>query len=344
MKLDKFKELLIKKAEGDPHLQILIKYAREDFLLENIIESLEKMARASQQRNANFAVQHFGSEMDPDLHPDMIRDALSHHATQYKSALNNKNNKVANKHADQIFKYMHMINKLTDDGGVDHTNGSLKVEAVDPKPWERNHYQNKNAAGKFSTNTKGWSRGGLTSDYSWLQQAPHDSHRKEISVHGHNGAYPLEQIKVNGKYLHIGDHDDTTNTFESHPLDNHPIMSHYKKAPKDFNEENYNKYLDSVDKYHDEEGHMDAYFDKHEALQNKDPEAYAARGINPSEPIHAAVENPLSLEEPQKKLTSEPTVVEKPAQSKNDKLDLSGIDEKAIPADLMARLKERGLV
>ena len=109
MRIDKFKELLIKKAGDNKHLQTLIKYARDEFLLDNILESLEKMARISQHRNSNFAVKNFGSEIDPELHPNMFHDALSHHASQYKSALKNGNKTVANKHMDQFFKYMHFL-------------------------------------------------------------------------------------------------------------------------------------------------------------------------------------------------------------------------------------------
>jgi len=337
MRIDKFKELLIKKAGDNRSLQTLIKYARDEYLLENIIESLEKMARISQHRNANFAVKNFGSEIDPELHPNMFHDALSHHASQYKSALKNKNNDVANQHAGQIFKYMHLLHKLTDDGGIDHTGGHLKVDAIDPKPWERSHYSEENGRSS-STNTKGWARS--MKDYSWLQSAPHHSYKKEVKTHGHNGAYPLEQIKVNDKYLHIDDIDESTGKYEPHPLDHHPILSHYKKPSKDFSEDHYNDYLSSVDKYHDEDGHMDAYFDKHEALSQKDPEAYSARGSKVSDPVHDPHPTPLSLEDEIAEAVSEDKPTAEPAA--DVKPNVKGIDLSKLPPDLIAKLKEGG--
>ncbi len=335
MRIDKFKELLIKKAGDNKHLKTLIKYARDEFLLDNILESLEKMARISQHRNSNFAVKNFGSEMDSELHPNMFHDALSHHASQYKSALNNKNDSVANQHAGQIFKYMHLLHKLTDDGGIDHTGGSMKVEAIDPKPWERSYYSEESGRSS-STNTKGWARS--MKDYSWLRGAPHGSYKKEVKTHGHNGAYPLEQIKINDKHIHIDDIDEHTGKYEPHPFDHHPVMSHYKKPAKDFSEDHYDEYLGHVDKYHDEGGHMDAYFDKHEALQQKDPDAYGLRGSKVSDPIHEAVETPLSLEDEIAEAVSE----EKGEAPAEVKPNLKGVDLSKLPPDLLAKLKEGG--
>ena len=40
MKLDNFKELLNKKAEDNPNLQLLIKYMRDEYLVDHVIESL----------------------------------------------------------------------------------------------------------------------------------------------------------------------------------------------------------------------------------------------------------------------------------------------------------------
>ena len=44
MKITSFKELLLKKAEGDSSLQSLIKMTKDSFFSEHIVEILEKMA------------------------------------------------------------------------------------------------------------------------------------------------------------------------------------------------------------------------------------------------------------------------------------------------------------
>lgn len=280
MRLKNFKELLSKKADGNPNLQLLIKYMRDDFLIEHTIESLEKMAAIYSKKNPNHAVMHFGTHMDPETEGDMFHDALSHHASHYKAALATGNDKIADSHMKKIFQLNHLADKLTRDGLNDHSNGKLKVEAVDPKPWERSGYANTNAAGKFSTDTKGWGRHG--SDYSFLRGAPHESYSKETDVHGHKDAYPLEEMKVNGKYIDIQD-VDPSNKHVDHPFDSHPIMSHYKDSPKEHTSDNHAKYLAAHDDFHDEGGGVDKYFDH---VESRDPAKHASRGSVKSSPVH----------------------------------------------------------
>lgn len=290
MKLDNFKELLSKKAEGNPNLQLLIKYIRDDYLTEHVVESLEKMARIYSKKNPNHAVMHFGTHMDPETEGNMIHDALSHHASHYKAALDTGNEKLADSHMKKIFQMMHMSDKLTRDGLNDHSGGKLNIEAIDPKPWERGGYSNKNAQGKFSTDTKGWGRHG--SDYSWLRNDPHESYGKETDVHGHKGAYPLEEIKVNGKHIHI-DPVESPGSHVEHPFDTHPIMSHYKASPKAHTADTHSKYLELHDAYNDEGGGVDKYFDM---VESRDPEAHAARGSVKSEPIHTKQQAASSID------------------------------------------------
>lgn len=287
MKLDSFKELLVKKAEGNPSLELLIKYMRDDFLVDHVVESLEKMAQFYSKKNPNHALLHFGENMDPGTEPEMIHDALSHHASHYKSALDSGNKGLADQHMRKIFEIQHMGDKLTRDGLNDHTKGKLKLEAVDVKPWERSKYSEMNDAGKFKTDTKGWARHG--SDYSFLRDAPHESYKKEVKAHGHNKAYPLEEMSVNGKPIHIED-VDAKGKFVPHPFDEHPIMSHYNRSPKEHTEEHQSKYIDSHEQFGNDG--INKYFDMVDA---RDPAAHAARGSVKSGPIHADV-NGLDLD------------------------------------------------
>lgn len=279
MKLNSFKELLLKKAEDNQNLQLLIKYMREDFLVDHVVESLEKMAAIYSKKNPNHAVLHFGANMDHETEPDMVYDALSHHASHYKAALASGNEGLADKHMRKIFEINHMADKLTRDGLNDHSGGKLKVEAVDPKPWERAKYADMNEAGKFKTDTKGWARHG--SDYSWLRDAPHDSYKKEIKTHGHSKAYPLEEISVNGKPIHIDDEIQSSGKFVDHPFDSHPIMSHYSRSPKEHTPELHGSYMQEHDDFHNE--HINKYFDMIDA---RDPAKHAARGQTKSAPVH----------------------------------------------------------
>ena len=82
MKLKGFKELLAKKTD-DPFLLNTLEYIQDDQLLVHVVESLEKMARSKHRGDAaNLALRDFGVEMDPEHEPNMIHDALSHHASR----------------------------------------------------------------------------------------------------------------------------------------------------------------------------------------------------------------------------------------------------------------------
>jgi len=286
MKLDNFKELLLKKSVDNENLQLLIKYMRDDYLLDHVVESLEKMAASYSKKNPNASVKDFATNMN-NFKSGMIHDALSHHASHYKAALESGNNKVADDHMRQIFKTMHLADKITKDGVTDHTGGRLKIEAVDPKPWERSAYTNKNDAGKFKTDTQGWKRHGSNINYDWLRQAPHESYKDEVSRHGHNKAYPLEEIKVNGKYLDIDSVEDPSSN-SSHPFDSHPIFQHYNESPSSHNSEKKSKYLEAREKFHnDSEGGKAQYRAK---LANMSKEDYANRGSNKADAVHKDVE------------------------------------------------------
>ena len=302
MKLDNFRELLLKKS-ADPELENMIRFVREDVLADIMVESLEKMARAKHKGDAaNFALRDFGLEMDHEHEPKMIHDALSHHASQYKAALKDGRGELANSHAKQIFKIVDMA-----DQAQKHSHGKLDVQAVSPHAWERNGKQDRlteddapvrrgnKTAGQFRTDTKGWRYKGK--DYSFLQQAPHDSYGNEVSKHGHMEAYPMEHIRINGKHLDIKDVPvEELKGHESHPFDHHPIMEHYSKPASKRTAEDDQKYISSKEAYHDSR-YMQSYFDKHEQMESSDPEGYASRGSKPSDPVHAKVE-PLNLDKP----------------------------------------------
>lgn len=352
MKLDNFRDLLLKKCE-DSSLKNLIQFAREDLLTELVFESLEKMADAKHKGDtANVALRNFGSEMDHETHPDMVRDALGHHATRYKAAVAGDRKDLANAHAKQFFNIVNLAQKAQK-----HSDGKLDVSAVSPHAWERNSKTNqydadhpmvaagKRSPGDFVTDTKGWSYSGK--DYSFLQDAPHESYVKEIRRHGHNDAYPMQETRINGKHITVDDMDPSElKGYESHEFDHHPIMEHGKQHAGKRSPEDDARY-DSETMAYDDSPHMDKYFDRHDAMKEADPEGYAARGSKASDPVHKETGSPLDISRDE--TVKEPTPKEKAAETvktkskpKMSEEDFSShISNSDIPDDIKASILAR---
>lgn len=296
---------------------------KDDFLVDHIVESLEKMASSYSKKNPNHAVMHFGTHMDEHTEGEMFHDAMSHHASAYKAALDAGDESTADRHMSQIHKMMHMSDKLTRDGLNDHSHGKLRVEAIDPKPWERSHHSKtkmeedgktpkKNSKGGhiFTTDTKGWARQNRNHNYGYLRGAPHESHRGEVTAHGHNKAYPLHEIKVNDKHIHIDDDHAFDGSYQEHPFDSHPIMSHYNTSPKSHDSLKHDDYLKAHDEFHAEGGGLDSYYDMTDL---RDPEAHAARGSIKHPGVHKEIDG-LSLEKPTKETKEAPAAVSPKAE------------------------------
>jgi hypothetical protein len=296
--LDSFRELLVKKSDRDPNLQTLVKLVKEDALLDIVMESLEKMARAGHKGDsANLAIRDFGLEMDPELEPTMIHDAVSHHASRYKAALkhlkdNPDDQKVKdafNHHAGEIFKLVNMAEKTQK-----HTHGKLDISAPSPHAWERNIKPDqfnenskpvlagKKKVGQFVTDTKGWNyKGGYKDNgFEFLTQPPHPAYTAEAQKQGWGeGAYPMEKIKVNDKHLNINDNisRDDLISHQPHEFDAHPIMDHYHISPSKRTPEQDSAYMEKHDEFH--QNIPDSWWDKHESMSED-------HGKNMSAPVH----------------------------------------------------------
>lgn len=295
MSLHSFRELLIKKA-GDSSLENLIYFLKEDFLADMVIESLEKMANAKHKGDsANVPVRDFGVEMDPETEPNMIHDALSHHASHYKAAVKANRSDLANQHAKQIFRLTDLAQKTQK-----HSGGKLHIEAVPVQPWERSGNTKTLTAdskpvqagnrkiGEFVTNTKGWGHRG--NNYDFLKQAPHESYGDEVKKHGHNKAYPIEHMRVNGKYLDISDvPENELKGYKEHPFDKHPIMNHFEDPASKRSPEADAQYRKEHSDYQSSP-HMDEYFNSQEAREAKSPGSSETRGKAPSSPVHDEIE------------------------------------------------------
>lgn len=325
MKLNAFRELLLRKAQNDPNLSALVKYAREDIIADHVLEALEKMARARHKGDAaNFAVRHFATEMDPETEPHMLREGIGHHVSRYKAALGQGRQDLANRHAKSAFNLMNLA-----DTSQKHSGGKMSIDYVPTQPWERTKYTEKYAAdhpkvqegkykpGDFTTKTKGLNYAVRGNDFSFLQNAPHEAYSSEVKRHGHNKAYPFEQVRVNGKYIPIEDVKDLKG-YEEHPMDKHPIMSHFHESPQSRTPERDQEYVQQHEKYYTQDPHVENFYNKQGEHEAADPEAYAQRGAKASDPVHGDVEGldtskaPAAQEKPAtetpsgKSATSEP--------------------------------------
>lgn len=228
MELKGFREILLKKAEGNTTLQTLIAYAKDDILVDKVIEALEKMARpnASMGRGANAAVVAFANQLkNKDV--GMMHDALGHHVSHYKAALKaaqdpgtdpNKiatHRKVADQHLNKIVPLMHLAGRA-----APHSGGSLALDYVPTEGWETNYTRlDRNPMnGKLQEGTKGLGRRPKSTkrnphhesdpkhaelkaqghnpygvpDYRYLEMPPHPGH-PDFKSTTHEGGYPFEE-------------------------------------------------------------------------------------------------------------------------------------------------------
>lgn len=289
MSLQNFRDLLLEKA-NDPSVCDLIKSFTDAELNSLLVDALEKSRSSFKGADAGYAIKKFGADFNEGI-DTLARDALSHHASRYKAALKANRPDIANKHMD---KYMQTLNVL--DKASPHSDGNIKVHYVDPKPWERNVYQErkKDDPTSFSTDTRGLNRTGA----KWheaLTRAPHEAYSSEIEGHGYAKAYPLEKNKVNDKYIHIKDIDPSTiSSFEGHPFDEHPVFK-YMSTPKNLTAEQHAernmRHDEEVNDYMDKHGErLGNILDEHETQKAENPDEYHKRHNMESSQVHDDVE------------------------------------------------------
>jgi hypothetical protein len=300
--LKSFKELLLRKTD-DESLRTLIKMAADEVLADQLLESLQKMAtNRSAGSHANLAIRDFGTEMDPELEPSMIREALGHHASRYKAALGSGDSKTANDHASQFFKILDMIHKVQP-----HSHGKLQAETVDVKPWERTHgsrsetfaqrmardpeyakdnpvTRGKKLPHQFVNDTVGFSFQPKGNDWSFLQNDPHAAYSAETTKHGHVGPYPMEHTKINGKFIPIEDIENVHDGKKNHPFDQHPILQHYSESVKSRTPERENQYLNERDAYMSSP-HIGHHLEHQQDLISSGQRE--SRGLQPGPAVHA---------------------------------------------------------
>ena len=294
MKIKSFKELLLRKAEGNTSLQTLIKYANEDILVDNIVESLKKMAIANKNRGARKtgAINEWSKNMHIET-PEIVRHAIGHHVSQGAAASKAGNHDLAKKHISQAMKMVYIVDQAE---GKEAKN--INIYAPQTRAWDRTAFSKKYKDDPKSlhrlTVTKpelqqkytpdSYLRGlqGLkywrddTKHTDFLLNAPSDSpsvkkqYGKQMDQYGKvfTKTYPFRELKINGKHIPI-DHDVVSdNKYTPHAFDDHPIMKEYKSDNIDSFKKQFNEYQNS-DSLHN-------FIDSMQQMQQNEPEKFAA--------------------------------------------------------------------
>lgn len=239
MGLHSFRELLNKKAGENKNLQDLISMVGDEFLVNEIIESLEKMA-ASKGDKANSALTHFaGSATGADV--NMLHDAISHHLSHFAAHNAAKPPKMEpvthtiqmTDHSKGGVKQPHTFDttKVTMDPIAEkhletamhladlaaraskHSLGKLNFDHVPTQAWEMNHTSNltrkdENGRTKYADDQQGLKRRpskGNTRipNHGYLLLNPHEGYQHKSKLRGHEGQYPFEEMKINDKHVVI---------------------------------------------------------------------------------------------------------------------------------------------
>lgn len=286
MKLEGLRQVLLRKTHDDSYLNTLIQHMSDEKLTEYVVESLSKMAQKKDflGSHANHAEREFASKMDSDVEGAMLHDALSHHASKYRAALKAGRDDLATNHARQFRKLVSLGLRAQN-----HSNGQLNIEAPDIKPWERNAYtatkdgETGHQQKHYNTATKGFHT--KAAGHDWMRKPPHWSYKGDPTAEKYKDQpYPMHDVKVNGKYLHIEDHEPISD-YQPHEFDSHPVMAHVNRSDLHIKDEDRQKYIDEHHGW-EEHPHALSWAERHEKMAEEDPEGYMARGSKPSMNAH----------------------------------------------------------
>ena len=315
MELKSFREILLKKADGNPYLKTLIEFAKDELIAEEVIEALQKMAEpsAAMGRGANHAITSYAAGMKP-VHVEQLRDALGHHVSHYSGALKAhhaasdpaekaKFRGIADQHLNKIVPLLHLAGKASK-----HSGGQMVLDYPSMTPWETNYTSTERLPnGKLKEGTKDLGRrvapnanrsknSRAVPDYRYLEMAPHPGHASSENM-PHKGGYPFEEIQLGHPskrdmgqaYLPI--EDANVQGYEPHPFDAHPINRFADHSQHDLGPEHHEQINSGLAGWTDSEHHKKWLADQ-KAKHAADPEAYKTRGH--AKPKHAYEGVPLS--------------------------------------------------
>lgn len=278
MKLNSFREILIKKSFDNESLQDFIQDISTEELFEYVYEVLDKAKKQPSGALIDYA--HNFNINDADH----VHGQLSHHISKYSAAMKKMNSlpqdspaaknakDIADQHMGHFFKTMHLLHKITDDNGTNHTDPTHnetiatpgaeshkmtvtdadgKNKSISPDDWTRTTWPNLKPGAKdpylnsnYNTAVRDWNVS--KKDFHFMSEPPHHSRANYVSNHGENQAYPFERLKIDGSHLDINPNEEFTGKFEPHYYDKHPVfkvMTNPKEKLSDADNETYKKMM-----------------------------------------------------------------------------------------------------
>lgn len=281
MSLQSLRQLLLRKT-GNEELNKYIGLLGDSNFMNFVSESLNKMASNNNNDANNHAMNWYAKHSLP-AHSEMYRDALGHHTSHYKAALEGGKKELADKHMSQVMKLLNFGSRLNGHSYIDHNGdhaegeSKLKLEAVPDQPWQ--HQGRSQARGKF-----GWMD---ARNYDHLRGSPHGHKDYAVEINSHRkrgndftGSWPVEHTKVNDKHIEI-DHDmESPGSYQEHVFDSHPILEHYSTPQHKMTDDHHGDFVDKAVKWHSPDNKaVNDWFD----AKDKKP---MSSGENRSDPVH----------------------------------------------------------
>lgn len=256
MSLQSLKQLLLRKTQNE-ELDRYIQLLGDSSFMSFVSESLNKMASNKNNDANNHAMNWYAKHSLP-AHSEMYRDALGHHTSHYKAALESGDKELADKHMSQVMRLLNFGSRLnshsyTDHKG-DHVEGSdkMKLDAVPDQPWQ--HHSQQQPKGNFGVILKKPSE---KSNYDHLRGSPHGHRDYAVEIDNHRkrgddftSGWPVEQTKVNDKHIDVDDKLESPGSYKSHAFDSHPVLEYYSKPQSKMTDEDHGDFIDKAVSWH----------------------------------------------------------------------------------------------
>lgn len=257
MSFQSLKQLLLKKTDNE-ELNRYIELLGDSGFMSFVSSSLNKMASNKNNDANNHAMNWYAKHSLP-AHSEMYRDALGHHASNYKAALKSGDSDLADKHMSQAMRLLNFGSRLGSHSYTDHDGNhaegedKLKLDAVADQPWQKHSQQQ--PKGNFGVILKNPSE---KSNYNHLRGSPHGhkDYAMEIDAHRKRGddftsGWPMEQTKVNDKHIDVDDSVESSGKYKPHAFDSHPVLDYYSKPQSKMTDDDHSDFVDKASKWHD---------------------------------------------------------------------------------------------
>ena len=221
---------------------------------------------------------------------------------------------LADDHMKQFFKTMHLANRVqaTNFKGKNPATGEehdisgedlVKLHAARPQPWEYSKYKQADGWGR-STSRRTLGNKPATG-FDFLRDTAHKAHADQLKAHADHpdhagvdftGAYPIENIKLNGKYVAV-DKVDPADEYVPHEFDSHPVMKTHTKKAEAYSDEEHAGFTKALEDWHEGIHNEGSAPHKYLTWRSKmGTDAYEKRGESKADSVHAPVKEPLDLD------------------------------------------------